>query len=141
MNKDELQKIIDQLETANVKSDAQFGIMEFGGSAHDSYIKANKEGLELFAIELLKISRDADILANKEEPARSMDWEAEWIDGASNTFIQYVELHAVKNEPPIIASYKETIKDQIMKAGCISILVLIAIAIVVGLGTIADWLF
>ena len=142
MTKDELQIIIDQLESGNLKCDAQFGILEDRGSSHDSYIKANKEGLELFAAELLKASRDADaILASKENSGYAMGWREEWIDGASTTFVQYIELLNEKEISSTITPHTETIKDQIMKVGCLAMLVVFVVAIVTGFATMVSWFF
>lgn len=65
MEKDELQQIIDRLEATHSKDDAYFGIFEYGGDPDESFIKANKQGLGLFAAELLKAaSRDAEGIAD-----------------------------------------------------------------------------
>ena len=64
MNKEELQNIIDKLESENRKEKAYFGIFEYGSGPDESYIKADKQGLELFALEILKAARDSEELLN-----------------------------------------------------------------------------
>jgi hypothetical protein len=57
MGKNILQEIIIELEKRNKKEDAYFGFYQHNeGQSESCYIKGNKEGLELYAIELLKAS-------------------------------------------------------------------------------------
>ncbi|TAJ12589.1 hypothetical protein DMA11_12325 [Marinilabiliaceae bacterium JC017] len=141
MEKEELQNIINLLETGNSKDDAYFGIFEYGGGSDESYIKANKQGLELFAADLLKASRDSEeIVLDNERDIYSLDYGEEWIDDESGTFIQYVELIIEKRKKEKKKPYKETWKDDAAKIGCIGGVLIIAISIVVGLITMISWL-
>lgn len=65
MDKTELQKIIDTLEKNQSTEDAYFGIFQYGGAPDESYIKANKEGLELFSLELLKAAKVSENFKKK----------------------------------------------------------------------------
>lgn len=90
LNKDNLQKIIDELEETNSKEDAYFGIFKYGNSPDKSYIKGNKQGLELYAAKLLKASRDVnEAVADKEKALIPVDFHETWLDG--ETKIQYIE--------------------------------------------------
>jgi hypothetical protein len=82
LNKDELKAIIDQLETANSKDEAYFGIFQYGGGPDESFIKANKQGLELFAAAILRASRDADeIVVDKENNSIPLSYEESGLTG------------------------------------------------------------
>ncbi|MBK7127838.1 MAG: hypothetical protein IPM74_14625 [Crocinitomicaceae bacterium] len=139
MNKDELQKIIDQLESSNSKEDAYFGIFDFGHESGESFVKANKEGLELFATELLKASRDADeIVADEKKKIINVEYNAAWIDG--DTLIQYVQPSIEKRvnakfEPP-----KQTWLGRIAGAGCLALILIAVAAFAIGLFTMFSWL-
>ena len=67
MTNEKLQNIIAQFDEKELKEKALFGILQYGGGPDESFIKANKEGLELFALELLKSASETEnILADKE---------------------------------------------------------------------------
>ena len=67
MEKEELNKIIKKIENENPKEKAFFGIHSTE-NGDEVYIKANKSGLELFAVELLKASRKSnEIIENSEK--------------------------------------------------------------------------
>ncbi|MFY0675494.1 MAG: hypothetical protein JXQ87_19010 [Bacteroidia bacterium] len=142
MNKEELQNIIDELEKEDRKQKAYFGIFEYGGGPDESYIKANKQGLELFALEILKAARNSEELlkSEKEESVFPLGFDEDWIDDDCSTYIQYVEptneiRTNVKQE-----SYVETWKDKTMKFGCISVILISIISAVVGIVTIIKWI-
>ncbi|WP_200975400.1 hypothetical protein [Echinicola sp. 20G] len=141
MNKKNLQNIIDKLEKEDRKEKAYFGIFEYGGGPDESFIKASKEGLELFALEILKAARDSEELlkSEKEESVFPLGFDEDWIDDDCSTYIQYVEpidviRTNVKQEP-----YMETWKDKTMKFGCISAILIAIISAIVGIVTIVKW--
>lgn len=51
MTKEDLQTIIDQFDEADLKQQGVFGISQYGGGSDESFIRANKQGLELFAVQ------------------------------------------------------------------------------------------
>lgn len=92
MTKEELQKIIEQFDEEELKRQGIFSILQYGGGSDESFIKANKEGLEMFALELLKSSRDAEsIITDKEKNIIPLNYDESWIDEFGDTFIQYIE--------------------------------------------------
>ena len=142
MNKEDLQNIIDKLEKEDRKEKAYFGIFEYGGGPDESFIKANKQGLELFAIELLKAARDTEgLLKNEtEKSVFPLGFDEDWVDDDCSTYIQYVEptneiRTNVKQEP-----YVETWTDKTMKFGCISAILIAIISAIVGIVTIIKWI-
>ena len=67
MEKEELNKIIEKIENENSKEKAFFGIHNLE-AGDELFIRANKYGLELFANELLKASRNTDeIIGNSKK--------------------------------------------------------------------------
>ena len=139
MSKDELQKIIDQLESGNSKDEAYFAIFQYGGGPDESFVKANKQGLELFAAEILKASRDADeIVGDKEKNIIPLDYEEEWIEG--DTFVQYIEPTLEKRKKAKHEPRKETWKDKGIKFGCFAGLIIAIVSVIVGLITMVTWI-
>jgi len=141
LTQDELQKIIDQLERQTSKDNATFGIFQYGGGSDESCIKADKEGLKLFALELLKASsKTNEIINDKGKNIIPIIFQENWIDDQSDTVIQYVkpvERRQIKDEK----KYKETIIDKVLPYGCYAAFIILAIAIIVGFWTLIKWVF
>ena len=142
LTKEELQNIIDQFDEEELKQQGIFGILQYGGGSDESFIRANKEGLELFALELLKSARDAEAtLINTERKTIPFDYDENWIDENSNTFIQYVETVSDKQNIKSTSKHKTTFADRLMPYGCGFAVIILSIALIVGLVTLFKWLF
>lgn len=142
LTKEELQKIIDQFDEEDLKQQGIFGISQYGGGADESFIRANKEGLELFALRLLKSARDTeDILSDREKNIIPLGHDENWIDEGSDTFIQYVEPIQDKQKLKPKSEYKSTFTDKLIPFGCGLIAMIILISVTVGLVTIIKYLF
>ncbi|WP_416437746.1 hypothetical protein [Phnomibacter sp. MR] len=142
LTKEELQKIIDQFDEEDLKRQGIFGISQYGGGSDESFIRANKEGLELFALELLKAARDTETtLADTEKNIIPFDYDEDWIDESSDTFIQYVEPIADKQKLRPKAEHKSTFADKLMPYGCGLIAIVLVVSAIVGLVTLFKWLF
>lgn len=140
MNKDKLQIIINELEETNSTQDAYFGIFQNGGGPEESYVHANRQGLELFAAEILKASRDFNEDAKEEEKSTiPLDFESEWIYGL--VCIQYVQPYLGSRKKNTPHPERNTLKEKMVGIGCGAILLLIISAVIVGIITIANWLF
>lgn len=141
LTKEKLNKIIESLESSNLIDDAYLAIYQHGGGPDESFAKANKEGLELFAVELLKASRDFDEIVNdNEKNVIPFDYKGNWIEG--DIFIQYVE--PVDKEGKLIREeepYTETFFDRFIPFGCIGGIILMVIFAIVGLVSILKWIF
>ena len=120
LEKEELNKIIEKIENENPKEKAFFGIHSTE-NGDEVYIKANKSGLELFAVELLKASRKSnEIIENSEKNIIPLNSEEKWLTG--DIWIGYIEPKLedridLKEEP-----YKKTWKDKIVEYGCFTII-------------------
>lgn len=141
MKKEELNKIIESLESSCSMDDAYIAMYQYGGGPDESFAKANKEGLELLAVQFLKASRDFDEIVNDDEKnVIPLDYEEDWIDG--DIFIQYVEPvdktgKQIKEEKP----QDETFFDRLVPFGCIGGIILIVISAIIGLISIVKWIF
>ena len=142
MTKEELQKIIELFDEEDLKRQGIFGISQYGGGSDESFIRANKEGLELFALELLKSARDTEAtLADTEKKVIPFDYDENWIDESSDTFIQYVEPIADKQKLNPNKEHKTTFADRLMPYGCGFVAIVLVIVIIVGLVTLFKWVF
>lgn len=141
MTQDELQKIIEELEARVSKDKATFGIFQYGGGPDESFIKADKEGLKLFALELLKAANKSnDILEDKEKNVIPIELDESWVNEQSDTVIQYVEPVAERlpSEKPV--KHKTTFFDKLLPFGCFTVLTILLAALLVGLWTLAKWI-
>ena len=142
MTNEELQKSIDYINEQDLKGLATFGIFAIGDNWDEIAIKANKEGLQLFALQLLKASQQTkNVLLDKENDIIRLDSNAEWINPESDIKIFYVEQVDKTHKEEKVDNKKETFTDKSMKYGCIGILILLVIAMFVGLWTLGKLLF
>lgn len=138
--KGELQNRIDQFDEDQLKENGVFGIFTYGGDSSENYIKANKDGLELYALRLLKTLRDLeDTLPDNNENDIWFDKE-NWIDENSEVFINYVE-QIVDKQKDIEDEQNTKFSDNLALYGCIFILMFLLFSILVGVSTMFGWFF
>lgn len=142
LTKEELQKIIDQFDEDELKRHGIFGISQYGGGSDESFIRANQEGLELFALELLKAAKETDnVLSDPEKKVIPFNYDEDWVDENSDTFIQNIELIADKQKLKPKSEYKSTFVDKLVPLGCGLIVLTLLISVVLGFVTMFNWLF
>ncbi len=142
LTKEELQKIIDQFDEDELKCHGIFGISQYGGGSDESFIRANQEGLELFALELLKAAKETDnVLSDPEKKVIPFNYDEDWVDENSDTFIQNIELIADKQKLKPKSEYKSTFVDKLVPLGCGLIVITLLISVVLGFVTMFNWLF
>ncbi len=142
LTKEELQKIIDHFDSDELKRQGIFGISQYGGGPDESFIRANKEGLELFALELLKSARDIEIvLIDPKKNVIPFEYDEDWVDENSDTLIQYIQPIAEKQKLKPKLEYKSTFVDNLIPWGCGLVVIILVISVLVGLITIINWLF
>lgn len=142
MTNEELQSIIEQFDETKLKQQGIFGVYQFGGGPDESYIRANKEGLELFALELLKAATGKNVrLSNELKNIVDFCIDEEWIDENCDTLLYYVELTPDKQKPKPKINHQGTLGNRFAVFGCILTVIVLVIASIMGLGTILDWLF
>ena len=137
MEKEELNRIIEKIENNNSKDKAFFGVhsMENGDEA---YIKANKNGLELFAVELLKASLKSDeIIEDSEKSIITFDPKEKWITG--NIWIGYIEPKIEDRIDVKEELYNRTWKDKIVEYGCFTIIGIGILIFIAGIFAVLSW--
>ncbi|UKN03711.1 hypothetical protein K6119_09430 [Paracrocinitomix mangrovi] len=139
VEKEELQSIVAKIESNNLKSEAYFAIYDFGGT-EECYIYANKQGLELYAAELLKASLQSDDAhENNEKNIVPIAHNAEWIDG--EIMIQHVELLKEIREKIKVEKPKDSFWNKIHQLGCIIMLLIVIGIFVIGIERVINWIF
>jgi hypothetical protein len=142
LTKEDLQKIIDQFDEEELKRLGIFGISDNGHGSDESFIRANKEGLELFALRLIESARDIEnVLNNSEKNIIPFNYWEDWIDQNSSTIIHYIEPIVEKQKLEPRTESKSTFFDKLMPFGCGLIVIVLLISLIVGLFTITNWLF
>lgn len=142
MTNEDIQKCINKIDDQDLKKLATFGIFAIEDNWDEIAIKANKEGLQLFAMELLKASQQTkEVILDKENYTIPLNSTAEWINPKSDIKIFYVEQVDQIHEAEKIESDAENIKERFYKYSFFAILIFLGITILVGIWTIGKWLF
>ncbi|MFN3754907.1 hypothetical protein [Flavobacterium sp.] len=137
MEKEELDKFIAKMESEVPKEKAFFGVNMIDHE-ENAYISANKYGLELFAIELLKAAKKAtEIKEDSEKNIIIFDPKEKWITG--NIRIGYIEPKLNDRIDLKIETYKETWKDSVAKYGCFTIIAILIIIFIAGIFKVISW--
>lgn len=138
----QLKDFINQFDINKLEQEGVFGIYQYGGGSNESYIRSNKAGLQLYAIELLKgaIAMDEKTKSN-ETDIIPMCANENWMDLDSTIVIDYIE-PVNKNEVyPFQSNSKPSLKDTLIPYGCGIIVIISIIALLVGFVSIAKWIF
>jgi len=141
MTQDELQQIIDKLESQVSKYNASFGIFQHGGGSDESYIKANKEGLVLYALELLKAVNKTGEASGHGQNNIPLSFEEPWLDEQSDTVVQYIEPVANRSIGIDTKGRKGSVLVKFLSCGCFTVIVLLIVSAFVGLWTLIKWVF
>lgn len=142
MDEQKLKYIITELEESNIDERALFGIYDDGRNQDETYIRANKEGLINFAIDLLKAAETHDERIEKDgfERVHSLNPIDDWVDNQSDVFIDYIEPFPIGDKDLINQSRTESFKEKIGSIGCIALLILFVISAFIGIGTLFEWM-
>ena len=138
LENEELNNIIEQLENNASKENASFGLFYRDGE-DDMHLKANKDGFELFAAELLKASRDSEkIINNAEKKYIDFGFKEKWIEGELIAYIKPISEN--RNDIKEEKVYSKTFKDYALQYGCFTIIGIIILSLIIGIYTIVNWL-
>ena len=138
MQKKELETIINTLQSNNLKNnDAKVGFY-YMDHEDESYIRGNKAGLELLAVEFLKASCKVEQIESGEIETLYINLKNDWIDNQTSLlYIQPVANFDNKKIKEITLDWKYyTVKYTFLVIFGIAI-----ISFIVGLLTIIKWLF
>lgn len=135
MTDEEIKRVIDQLKTDNPETDALFDINFYGGGPDESFIKANKQGLQLFAAELLQGSIESKkIIEDKEKNIIPLNHTNEWVNG--DVLIDYIEPTFATRQKPEEPKKKNKLKHKLIGIGLSIFLLFLVICLIVGFVTI-----
>ncbi|GAB3554574.1 hypothetical protein [Spirosoma fluminis] len=105
-----LDEWITEIQATTDPEKAYINFFMYGGGTDESAIRANKDGLLLFAQRLIKAANEMDKVAEGQTVPISDDY-AEWIDSGSEIGFHYVQ----KVSGYINTDDQETWKDRIEK--------------------------
>lgn len=137
MKKEELINLLKNLDEDSLKELGIFGIYQYGGGPDESSIKANKEGLQLFALELLRASGKFDKGITDEEKLFSLDYHGNWLDKDSEIYIDFIEPTSKLRKA--ITEEKENLNDKLISYGFVALFILIGFSALLGLIQILDF--
>jgi len=138
-----LRAVIQQLKETNSKENAYLGFFYNNDNSKTCYIKANKDGLELYAAKLLEASLDMEYKLFYDNRTEVFNFSSEsFFVNQSDIQFSYVQLiHKTKAE---IETNKEKLrkplKSPLIKYCFTGVLILILISTIVGIITIFSWL-
>jgi hypothetical protein len=142
MTNEEIKTFLDTLVADTTKEEAMFGIYQYGGGSDESCVKANKAGLQMFAAEILKASiKSESIIDDKNKNIITVDYNAEWIDEDSDTFIQYIEPLEGTRKKPVPAPPTSYWKNELIKYSLAFVFLIIVVFIITGIVTIVKTIF
>ncbi len=140
MNDKEIGKLINELRSQKNYDEAYIGYFQYGGGPDESCIKANRQGLELHAAELLEAALETEKEFEKGK-IKTFGLDEGISDEESDFFFEYVELiKEVRNDIKPNSEYKETWKDKIFKYGCFGVLIGLGLLIIIGIMTVLSWI-
>ncbi|PHR93978.1 MAG: hypothetical protein COA80_12945 [Leeuwenhoekiella sp.] len=140
MNDKKIGKLINELRSQKNYDEAYIGYFQYGGGPDESCIKANRQGLELHAAELLEAALESE-KEFETGKIKTFGLDEGIPDEESDFFFDYVELtKQVRNKIKQNSEYKETWKDKMFKYGCFGILIGLGILIIIGIVTVISWI-
>ena len=140
MTDKEIGELINELRSKKNYDEAYIGFFQYGGGPDESFIKANRQGLELHAAELLAaaLETETEFEIGKE---KTYGLDQDLLDDDSEFGFSYVELKKEKrNDIKPYSEYKETWKDKAFKIGCITIGILLVVLLIIGFITAVTWI-
>ncbi len=140
MNTKELNYFIRSIQNQVSKDEAYIGFYYQDQDEYTSYIKANREGLLLFANQLLQASLEFDDDSFKENTDFDISYEVDMTHSAFNfSHIELLNKPKSKLEKP--KEYKQTFKDQMGCFIAIAIGLFALVCLLVGVYTVISSLF
>lgn len=138
MSNEELIALVNRFHSEHGTGKASFGIFQYGGGTDENYIRANRDGLILYARSILQA---AISIRETEQPGSTIpfDLDGSWVDPSSTSFIGYVE--PINGGGVQVAAAPKGRTNVLASAGCAVLGVLILVALVVGLYNVFTWIF
>jgi len=137
MNDQQIQELINQFDTEKLKEKAYFGFFDDDGY---DYIKANKEGLMLYAINLIIASEKIEKISNSNAIRETIPFgiNEKWIDRESTVIIHYIQKYNGER-PNVIEPTKSNFFEKLIPIGCFLLFIIFGVSFFVGLAEIVSW--
>ena len=139
MNTKEVRLFIENLRSKEL---IERGFISFHYEDQGDYIVANKDGLKLFALDLLESSLEIENRTFKKNKKEFISLNLDWVSKQSEmsfSFIEFTNKSKAEIEP--IKDYKQTWKVTLGGYILGGLLIFILISVLVGAVTIIGWLF
>jgi hypothetical protein len=141
MKSEELQTAIRIIENSINIEESSFGFFDIGHSP-EYVLRANEDGLKYLALELLKALQIKDNLtANGEQPCILFSNESNCQFAESDIRLIGVEKIEGKLSAVTQQEEKESLSDKALSIGCVTILITMLVAMVIGFWKIFSLIF
>lgn len=144
MKKDILDSLKESLEIDEASKIGRYGIFIDDSDRRDEkyFIKANKEGLNLFAYQLLCAANDLADQENENsyERIELHPRESVWVYKHSEINIEFIESPQLSSIPENLELVEETWKDWVSKIGCLVLVIFLIISLIIGVITFFSYL-
>ena len=138
-----IENIISELENSNNKKKAFFGLYQYGGDIHESCIRANRQGLILYAVELLRASKEIEKGTFENGKIEHYKIDLSWTDENADFCFDNLELTSKIKTKKVntFPKYQETWKDKLYSYLFLGIIMVLVIFLIIGFTTTVKWLF
>ncbi len=139
-----LRAVIQQLKETNLKENAYLGFFYNDDGSETCYMKANKEGLELYATKILEASLEMDRRMFSDKKKEVFNLPSKWFVNDSDFQFSFIELlQKTKAETMNSVELKHSIrwKDKLMGYTIVGCLIFALISTLTGFVTILSWFF
>jgi hypothetical protein len=136
----EIKELIEKIKSATNKEEAIFIIQQYGGGSDESFAKANKDGLLIFAAEILVAYLEKEEQQKNSKDSLSFEGPNELFkDG--DTVIDYIKYTDEKRRSLDKGTGRDTsVKENFTKAGCIITVIILVLIFLAGIMQINNWL-
>jgi hypothetical protein len=138
----EIENIISELKQNNKKEESIFGFYHQDGDEHNTSIRANKQGLKLFAVELLKASVETENRNFENGEIEYLEIDIDWTDSNADFYFNSLELtKKIKTEKDeAFPKYEESWKDKLYGKLIFAIIITLIIMLIIGIITTINWI-
>ncbi len=144
MNTPGLRAVIQQLKETNLKENAYLGFFCNDDGSETCYMKANKEGLELYATKILEASLEMDRRMFSDKKKEVFNLPVKWFVNDSDFQFSFIELlQKTKTEiiDPIKEEHNQTWKDKLKGYVILGCFIFALISMLTGFVVIITWFF
>ena len=137
-----IEDIISDLKQNNKKEESIFGFYHQDGDEYNTSIKANKQGIKLFAVELLKASIEIENRNFENGEIEYLEIDIDWTDSNADFYFNSLEItQKVKTEKDeVFPKYEESWKDKLYGKLIFVIIILLILMLIIGIITTINWI-